>query len=285
MTERNDATLTAQAEFYLCLSRAFLTPQPESYIGLRDALPDDLQELGAALGLDYKSELDAFRESMAMIPDAATLLQIYSRVFLAPPRHTQINAGSYLDGSVNGGTVLAMEQEYRRHGVARGDDFHDLADHVAIQLEFVAYLLMRAIADTAEGEEAEAENDARHFLHHYPLRWLPQFTRDLAEDIVRYELPANPWLHLAGILAVAVAADALAPEIPAAELRKARAIDKARHDRAARGVTAEDMEIIARKLREKGLSTEHLAIAPEERDAAMGLEKKTPPTHRHSSRN
>jgi hypothetical protein len=126
------------------------------------------------------------------------------------------------------------------------------------------------------------ESAARRFLHDYPRRWLPPFIDDLAGDLARYELPANPWLHLARMLAVAVTADAWASAMPAAELRRVRAIDKARRARAARGVTAEDMEFIARRLREKGLCTEHLAIAPEARDAAMGLEKKTPPTPRHT---
>jgi TorA maturation chaperone TorD len=240
--------------------------------------------LGAALGLEFAGELAAYRDALTKLTGPLELLQIYSRVFLAPPRHTQINTGSYLDGSVGGGCVLALEQEYLRHGVARADDFHDLADHVAVQIEFVAWLFLRAAGGAQAGDAAAAglESHAPRFLYDYPRRWLPPFIDDLAGDLARYELPANPWLHLARMLAVAVAADARAPEIPATELRRARAIDKARRARAARGVTAEDMEFIARRLREKGLATQHLAIAPEARDSAMGLEKRTLPKPRHT---
>jgi hypothetical protein len=49
---------------------------------------------------------------------------------------------------------------------------------------------------------------------------------------------------------------------------------------AAKGITPEALADIERKLREQGLATDHLQIAPESRDAAMGLTAKTPPDPR-----
>jgi TorA maturation chaperone TorD len=284
MDARNLDSLAERGEFYLCLARAFLTPlQPQAFDALRDALADDLAELGGSLGFEFAEELADYRRAIAAVPGRAALLQLYSRLFIAPPRSIQINTGGYLDGAINGGSVAAMEDAYRRCGVERGAGFHDLSDHLSVQLEFVALLYFLSV-EAIEAGTPLPEVRPEHFLHDFVARWLPPFIRDLEHDAEDRGAPANPYLPLARILAAAVARDAVAPPIPDARRRAHRAITKARHDRAVRGVTAEDMEFIARRLREKGLSTDHLAIPPELRDEAQGLTRKQPPSPRSGSR-
>jgi len=202
---------------------------------------------------------------------------------VAPPRPVQLNTGSYRDGAINGGSVAVMDELYRRCGVERGADFHDLSDHLSVQLEFVALLYLRR-AEAIEASTPLPDVRPEHFLDDYVARWLPPFMRDLERDADDRDPAANPYLPLARILAAAVAHDAVATAVPAAEQRTRNAISKARRNRAERGVSAADMEFIARKLREKGLSTDHLAIAPELRDEAQGLTRKQPPAPRRGSR-
>jgi TorA maturation chaperone TorD len=280
MDARNIESLAERGEFYLCLARAFLTPQePSAFEGLRDALADDLAELGESLGYGCVDAVADYRAAIAAIPDHVALLQLYSALFIAPPRAIQLNTGSYLDGAINGGSVSELDEIYHRCGVERGDDFHDLSDHLAIQLEFVALLYLRN-AEALEAGTPLPPVRPEHFLHNYVSRWLPAFIRDLGAA----DTGPNPWLPLAHILATSVAHDARAEALPPTELRARRAIGKARHDRAERGVTAEDMEFIAQKLREKGLSTDHLAIPPELRDETRGYSRGTPPGPRKGSR-
>lgn len=268
--------LQSHAEFYLCLARAFLTPDTEdAWAGLREALADDLDELGELLGLDITDDVADYRSAMAAIPDRAILLQIYSALFIAPPRPVSINAGAYLDGALDGGSVLAMEDAYWRGGLERSGDFMDLSDHISVQLEFVASRYLARM----DGVEAGPSPDA--FLHAFIARWLPPFIADLERGMAQ-----NPWLPLARVLRAAVVRDARpAPEtVPAAQLRRLAALDKARRDRAASGVTDEDMAIIERRLRENGLAVDHLSIPPELRDEARGLSRKVPPSPRRGSR-
>ena len=289
MDARNPQSFAERGEFYLCLARAFLTPlQPEAFAGLREALADDLAELGESLGYTFADDLADYRRAIGAIADHAALLRRYSGLFIAPPRSIRINTGSYLDGAVNGGSVAAMEAAYRACGVERDPDFHDLSDHLSVQLEFVALLYFKC-AEAIEGERAPPAMRAGHFLHDYVARWLPPFIRDLEKEArdggtLTHASAPNPYLPLARILAAAVAHDAIAAPVSAAEQRAHNAISKARHDRAVRGVTGEDMALIARKLREKGLSIDHLAIAPELRDEAQGLTRKQPPSPRRGSR-
>ncbi len=269
--------LQARAEFYLCLAHAFLTPNSEAaWQGLRDALADDLEDLAEILGHDIASHIANYRAAIDAIPDQATLLQIYSGLFLAPPRPVSINTGVYLDGALNGGSVLAMEESYRQNGLERSGEFLDLSDHLSIQLEFVASLLLARQDSTGAAED----DDAERFLATFVARWLPPFIADL-EAAGRNP---NPWLHLARAMSVAVLREARAEAVAPSLLRQQNAIGKARHERAVAGVSEADMAFITERLREKGLATDHLAIPHDQRDEARGLSRKAPLSPRRGSR-
>ncbi|OGS99569.1 MAG: hypothetical protein A3F73_02990 [Gallionellales bacterium RIFCSPLOWO2_12_FULL_59_22] len=281
-----DLSLQDKSDFYLMLARAFMAPMDQNtYQAIVEFLADDLAELDVELGYGLGPHIAALREQLAKVPSQEELLIIYSRIFLQPPREAQINPGMYLDGALMGGTVAEMEAFYRKFNVMRGEHFRDLPDHVAIQLEFVAYLYARAAEAREMGRhDNEAEAGAGHFLFQFVNRWMPKFHADLEKvtrELDEIMLPANPYLPLASILGDAAARDALAnPEWLPVKKRVDKAIDKARADYAARGITEEDMAEMERKLKEKGLSVDHLKIPAENRDAVMGWTAKTPPDPR-----
>ena len=111
-----------------------------------------------------------------------------------------------------GGSVQAIEGWYRRRGLERTESFHDLPDHVALQLEFVARLFAGAAAARQAGDDAEArqlEAEARAFLGAFVVHWLPGFCAALERTLAQHRLPA-PYLYLAHILCAAVECDATA---------------------------------------------------------------------------
>lgn len=260
--------LATRAELYLCLSRAFLAPcEPQLAGAMRSALAGDLQELQARLALGAAPLVAEYRGELRGLRDDLELLQAYSAIFVAPPVCAFINAGHYLDGAMDGGSVRAMEQAYLRHGFARDESFRDLSDHLAVVLEFVAVLFARQ----AEGEGGEA---AGHFLHEWVAPWVDRFAADVARASPTRQLRANPYRPLAALLQSAVTCHAVAPPVDPRVLRHDRALQRARAMRAGRGITAEDLEEIRRKLQERGLSTAHLPQSPQEADrraaAALG---------------
>ena len=281
MDARNLDRLAAQAELYLCLARAFLAPRdPALAAAMRDALADDLEALAAELELDVAAPLADYRAEMARVGDAAPLLQAYSAIFLAPPTAASINVAKYLDGAINGGSVRAMEEAYRHCGLQRDEGFRDLSDHVSVQLEFVAWLYAaraRPAAATADGAPAAVEPG--RFLHDFALRWIEPLCADLRQAAATEQLGANPYLPLACILRQAIRADAVAPEPDAAAARRSGALDKARARYAGRGITAEDIAEMKRKLEARGLSTDHLPVADDEPAPAS---RAGAPTHRHA---
>lgn len=288
MNDMSDPKISLQdkSEFYLMMARVFMTPHSqEIFQAMMEYLADDMMELDQVLGYGLGSHLEAYRIEMAKISSHEELLIIYSRIFLQPPREAQINPGVYVDGAFMGGTVDEMAAFYLRFGLARGEHFKDLPDHVSVQLEFVACLFARAAEALIAGiPDVGAEAGARHYLYEFVRRWLPKFHADLEKttrELGEIGLPANPYLPLAAMLAAAVVRDAVAnPAWIEEKSRVEKAIEKARANYAARGITPEDMSMIERKLKEKGLSTEHLSIPVESRTEAMGWTAKTPPDHR-----
>lgn len=160
------------ADLFFCLAAAFLPP-PAELTGRAwcHALASDIDELAAELELDASAAVRALREHAATSSSDEPWLVEYSRLFLVPPVAVTLNTGIYLEGSLGGTSAQMMEQCYATAGFTRREDFRDLPDHVAIQLEFVAVLLERAAqgdTDAALMASEFADGFIRHWVD--PLR-------------------------------------------------------------------------------------------------------------------
>ena len=151
--------LLARSDLLFCLARAFLPPPADwSVCDWGQPLVDDLLDLGTALGLDTGSAREAIAvecERWARLAredagEADTWLIEYARLFLVPPVKVALNAGVYLEGSLGGESARMMRACYEVAGVVPDERFHDLPDHVAMQMEFVARLLERAARGDAD---------------------------------------------------------------------------------------------------------------------------------------
>jgi TorA maturation chaperone TorD len=283
-----DAIRMSKSEFFLCLARAFAIPQAaESLELLRDALPEDLAELASDCGFDIGEALADYRVAMTAIPDGERLLVIYSRLFLVPgDRHPSLNTGAYLDGTVAGDSVTAMETCYRRCGLEKDAAVQDLPDHLAIQLEFVARLLAAESQAGITGT-APLPITAGEFLASFVVRWIGPFRADLEEAGRRFKLPDNPYRHLARILESAVRSEVALHPIEAAPAPTVDPeIARLRSQLAGKPITEEDLAIIRARLAADGLPSDHVAIPVDDRDRVMGLSTMVPPatpSHRMAS--
>lgn len=241
-----------RAELYLCLARAFLAPAEGAvFVAFRDTLADDLEALCGVLGYRAERPIEDYRRTMAAMRGAQELSRTHSILFAAPPRRVHLNSSAYLDGAVMGASVSAMEQCYRRCGVERSAEFRNLSDHVSVQLEFVAFLYASGVREVAP----------EHFLDSFARQWLPDFIADLERASPRVR--ANPYFALARVLHAAVEHDAVPMPQDLKEERRRNALVRARRKRASRGITAEDMKEIERRLAASALATDHLAGACE----------------------
>lgn len=165
--------LLLRSDLMFCLARAFLPP-PAGW-SIRDwgqPLVDDMQEIGLALDLDTGPARSAIaaecerwaasaRESAA---SADNWLVEYSRLFLVPPVPVALNAGVYLEGSLGGTSTQMMRSCYESASVVPDERFHDLPDHVGMQLEFIARLLERGARGDTDGA-GMADEFCAEFVH------------------------------------------------------------------------------------------------------------------------
>jgi len=200
--------LQARAELYLGFARAFLPPSEDAtFRALRDLLPDDLAITAAEAGHPITAHALALAHALAQVPDALALLQIYSGLFIQPPREVPLNAALYLDGAVMGRSVDRIERVLATHGIERAEAFRDTPDHLSLLLEALGCLYARAAAPAS----AQREEEPRAFLRAFLLSWVPLFVRQL-ENAVRERGSSAVYLHLARALQAALIHDA--GEIP-----------------------------------------------------------------------
>jgi TorA maturation chaperone TorD len=283
--------LAERAEFYLCLARAFLPPCEErDFRAIKEYLAAELDELGAAIGYPIGRTLEQLRAALAHITDQQDLLQLYSHLFLAPPTPAHLNAGIYLDGGIMGGSVLQIENFYRRFGLAGSPDFHDTPDHLGSLLEFLAFLhaSARETPDTAGATTIPVRPDeARDFAHRYLASWLPALCHDL--DAATAHRPDGVYAALADVLRTAVTHDlartaattgAPVPVHPDSSVARPgpEAADQFHCRRCGTAfVPAQGMRDILLTLKRSGLGTEHLDLCPDCRTQAVGLSPMSAP--------
>lgn len=255
---------TAQA-FWLTLANAFVPPRrPEILAAFRDDLADDLDELCAGLSLAAGNELAALLASLRAISDAQDLQVEYSHLFFQPPIPATLNLARYVDGSLNGPCMDALENAYRIAGVARHDALRDLPDHAAMQMETLAILL----GDPAPNPTPEA------FAGICLVGALPRLAAAIAT-----ESPRSPYAPLAGIAAHAIRLFANpGDEVdtrPNAhrQRRHDTGLGVWRHCRVCGKPFARETEIriMARALAQAALPAEHLDNCPDCRDAMQGF--------------
>ena len=115
-----------------------------------------------------------------------SLLVDYTRLFLGPTHALAQPYGSiWLDGPkiVMGESTLALLEIYEAGGFKIAEDFRELPDHIAAELEFLYLLIYRQNEAHRTGEpEAVRANAAlrKRFLAEHLSRWVGPFTAAVA---------------------------------------------------------------------------------------------------------
>lgn len=184
--------LLQRSDLLYCLARAFQPPPGGwSVCDWGQPLVDDLLDIGEALVLDTGPARDAIAaecERWAHLAQeghgaADDWLVEYSRLFLVPPVKVALNTGVYLEGSLGGVSTQMMRSCYEAAGILPEERFHDLPDHVAMQLEFLARLLERG----ARGD-ANATGMVDEYCAEFVHAWAEPLER--ACDQAAQRLPA-----------------------------------------------------------------------------------------------
>lgn len=183
---------STRSQLYAALAQAFRKPEAapgEPEENEEDSLTQVLQR--AALAFDAQAlgqiadELVGSLEiPEAQVEQALRTLEIeYNRLFVGPRRPQAPPYESvYRDprGLVMGPAARDVERRYAEAGLALAPDCHDLPDHVATELGFMAYLAMQEAE--AQGEDPSTWSDREStFLRDHLTVWLPRFCQRVRE--------------------------------------------------------------------------------------------------------
>lgn len=115
------------------------------------------------------------------------LLVDYSKLFVGPSELKAPPYGSvYLDKErkVMGDSTMEVIEVYRSAGLSINDDFKELPDHIAVELEFMYYLIFKEI-EAFEKSEMDAALDyirmQQAFLDRFLGRWVGSFCEKIKE--------------------------------------------------------------------------------------------------------
>jgi len=120
--------------------------------------------------------------------DLDPLLVEHARLFIGPFHLVAPPYGSiYLDDArtVMGDSTARVAAFYHSCGLHLADDFHELPDHFAVELEFISYLAFKQREAEAAGDPDEATRIVclqKEFLGRFLLPWLGPFTSAIIND-------------------------------------------------------------------------------------------------------
>jgi putative dimethyl sulfoxide reductase chaperone len=80
-------------------------------------------------------------------------------------------------GLVMGPATADAKRRYAEAGLALATDYHDLPDHVAVELEFMCYLCSKQVQAGDAARDTTSLQAQREFLREHLTQWLPDFCK------------------------------------------------------------------------------------------------------------
>jgi TorA maturation chaperone TorD len=177
MTETEMRGALAREDLCRLIAACYYEPEPEfAAEGMFDTLLAAAQQVDEALVPHAHALDEAFRAA-----DANALLLDYTRLFLGPMDILAKPYGSvWLDQekTLMNESTMAVIELYTDADFEVDEDFKELPDHIAVELEFLYLLIFRENEALRTGDTAMLDRTRtlkRHFLDQHLGRWVTPF--------------------------------------------------------------------------------------------------------------
>lgn len=181
MTETEMRGALAREDLCRLLAVCYYEPEPVfAAEGLFDNLLAAARQVDEAFVPHAQTMGEAFRAT-----EAQALLLDYTRLFLGPMDILANPYGSvWLDRekTLMNDSTLALLELYKEAGFEMDEEFRELPDHIAAELEFLYLLLFRENEALRAGDTArleQARDLKRRFLDQHLGRWIGPFAATL----------------------------------------------------------------------------------------------------------
>ena len=180
----------ARASAYKLLARCFSYPDLQLLDLFSGDIAGECVGLLASLGVDAAGGVARIAEWLDghVSPDAALvdLQREYTRLFINAYPRTVVPPYSsvYLDTErrVWGASTAQVVRMYEAAEVGVTEDFHDIPDHIAAEMEFGCYLAQQSMGQGQSGQNApDLASIVIGFLRDHLLRWAPLFLPQVSQ--------------------------------------------------------------------------------------------------------
>lgn len=183
MERQNAQQAAARADFSRFLAACYYEPTAAF---AEERLFESMAAAGERVGAEFAE--GARRLGAAFGSEGVEALLVdYTRLFLGPVDAKARPYGSVWlgpDGLTMQESTMALLALYEEGGFEMAEDFRELPDHVAAELEFLYLLLFResrAAPGAAAGEPADPVVLRRRLLEEHLGKWIGPFSRAMAE--------------------------------------------------------------------------------------------------------
>lgn len=172
----------ARGEAYKLLAECYYLPIPELIGKLKD-----LEQQMSGVCTEARLYIKKMYEEIKRLDDLDALSLDFSRLFLGPYKmHAPPYGSVYLDDKrqIMGDSTLEVRNKYRESGLDISSDFRDPPDHIAAELEFMYFLILKEIEAIGNSDIDTAVSfleQQRTFLREHLGAWVFDFA-DIIEE-------------------------------------------------------------------------------------------------------
>ncbi|MDI6802016.1 MAG: molecular chaperone TorD family protein, partial [Thermodesulfovibrionales bacterium] len=159
---------------------------PEKDLFLKEGLLSNLTATLKQIFPDASVFSAAMEDNIKQYSDE-DLAAEYAKLFVGPSELIAPPYGSvYLDEGrrVMGDSTMEVIKLYEEEGLGRDESFKELPDHVAVELEFMSFLIYKEI-EAMERADSQAATQFRGkqemFLDRFLSKWIPPFCQKIKE--------------------------------------------------------------------------------------------------------
>lgn len=168
----------AKGDCYRLLSACFYPPHKEVFI--QEEFFKNLEVVLKKVSPDAAAYVPAMEKAFLKYSEE-DLLVAYAKLFVGPFELLAPPYGSvYLDGEkkVMGDSTMEVIKMYEEQGLSMDSEFRDMPDHIAVELEFMYYLILKEVEALEKSEMDKALyfiKTQELFLDKFLARWVKPF--------------------------------------------------------------------------------------------------------------
>ncbi len=172
-----------RSEIYKLLAECYYPPDE----ALSGKIVDLVEKLGLVC-LEARKDINLGRKEILKADNIEELKVEYARLFVGPYTLLAPPYGSvYLEPErrIMGNSTMDVVNRYSQSGLVVAEEFKDAADHIAAELEFMHFLVFKAIEAANQGDVDRIVTcllDQQSFLEQHLGAWVQEFAGNVVDN-------------------------------------------------------------------------------------------------------